>query len=700
MLGATVAFPQENLDLNNQTASATGQTVTFTVSVNNAPNAVDAIGVDITFAPEVLRFDGFTSGSLVQNWNFFHVSTPAAGQIRLAGFTVTDSIAAGTRGDLVFLNFTVLGESATPLSIVAPVDDVATWTLGTGQFDFVANGAPQANAGPDQDLILAPRRTTVTVTLDGSGSGAPDGGTIREFRWTGTPDPDDVERPSVTLGPGTHDFTLLVVDDKGTGSAADGVQIRVFAVGMLTPHQGNVVAGNAVTLATTGRTDIQSILFQGRPAGTTELTDIGTASALPFLLPLDTTRLGNGDFELRAIVILTNGERFSTPLTTVTINNANPNAAHIVENATSKTQAVAADEANTVITSRGVMVIIPAGALPADDRLMITVVDPLQDPGTLPGDVAGLLVDINLASGLTSFLGEITIALSYADNDQDGIVDGMGINETALTLWFFDEVEGAWVQLAEAVVEPQANIIQATVGHLTTFGMFNVTPPAPPLTMALGRQSPAGPLTLSESVSNLPILQMRLETGAEAVSITSVTLTFLEPLGDATLLGELRVRLVNDANGNGQADAGEEVLATRAVTEVVDTLTLPPVLNIPAASEVNVLVTLDIETTSTAAVLPSTTPRTGLAWLMILSPGLGLGLFSGWRRRSPRLFIALVLLGLCCSLTLTSCGDGDKEEFSFTVGLAANGVSGQGAVSGPVSAPAAAMAGPRITISE
>jgi cohesin domain-containing protein len=100
MLSAPVAFSQENLELNNQTASAMGQTVTFTVSVNNAPNTVDAIGVDITFAPEVLRFDGFTSGSLVQNWDFFHASAPAAGQIRLAGFTVRDIIAAGTSGDL------------------------------------------------------------------------------------------------------------------------------------------------------------------------------------------------------------------------------------------------------------------------------------------------------------------------------------------------------------------------------------------------------------------------------------------------------------------------------------------------------------------------------------------------------------------------------------------------------------------------
>jgi hypothetical protein len=602
----------------------------------------------------------------------------------------------------VRLNFTVLNEGATTLSIVAPVDDVATWTRGTGQLDVTVNGAPQANAGPDQDLVLAPEQTTVTVTLDGSASDNPDGGTLREFRWTGTPDPDDVERPRVILGLGTHDFTLIVVDDQGTHSAEDPVQIRVFAVAMLTPQLGNVVAGNAVTLAA-GRTDIQSILFQGRAVGTTALADIGTASALPFVLPWDTTRFGNGDFELQAVVTLTNGERFSTPLTTVTINNANPNAANIVENATSKTQTVAADEANTVITSRGVTVTIPAGALPADDRLVITVVDPLQAPEPLPGDVAGLLVDINLASGLTAFLGDITIALPYADDDQDGIVDDMGINETALTLWFFDEMEGAWVQIAGAAVEPQTNIIRASIGHLTMFGVFDATPPFPPLTISLGEQSPTGPLSVFGSVSNLPVLEMRLETDAEVVNITSVTLMFSEPSGDATLLEQLQVRLVNDANGNGQVDAGEQVLATRAVAEIVDTLTLSPVLNIPAASEVHVLVTLDIETTRTAAVLPALMPRTRLAWLVLPAPVLALVLFAGRRRRSSQLCMGLVLLGLCCSLALTSCGDGnegEKAEFSFTVGLAAHGVSGQGAVSGPVSAPAAAIAGPRITISK
>jgi hypothetical protein len=198
---------------------------------------------------------------------------------------------------------------------------------------------------------------------------------------------------------------------------------------------------------------------------------------------------------------------------------------------------------------------------------------------------------------------------------------------------------------------------------------------------------------------------MRLETDAEAVNITSVTLTFSEPLGDATLLGQLRVRLVDDANSNGQADAGEQVLATHAVTEVVDTLTLSPVLNIPAASAINVLVTLDIATTGTAAVLPSPAPRTRLVWLVIPAPVLGLVLFASRRRRSSQLCMALALLGLCCGLALTSCGgsgdsdEGNKQGFSFTVGLAANGVSGQGAVSGPVSAPAVAIAGPRITVS-
>jgi hypothetical protein len=53
-----------------------------------------------------------------------------------------------------------------------------------------------------------------------------------------------------------------------------------------------------------------------------------------------------------------------------------------------------------------------------------------------------------------------------------------------------------------------------------------------------------------------------------------------------------------DANGNGQMEAGETILATTEVQQVVDALSLDivPPLVMPPASEVYLLITLDVNT--------------------------------------------------------------------------------------------------------
>ncbi|MCH7527375.1 MAG: PKD domain-containing protein [Planctomycetes bacterium] len=66
----------------------------------------------------------------------------------------------------------------------------------------------------------------MSVTLDASGSSDADG-TIASYTWTGTPNPPDVVSPSVTLGEGVHEFTLVVTDDGGLDSAPDVVTIAV-----------------------------------------------------------------------------------------------------------------------------------------------------------------------------------------------------------------------------------------------------------------------------------------------------------------------------------------------------------------------------------------------------------------------------------------------------------------------------------------
>src|SRR4029450_9844045 len=121
------------------------------------------------------------------------------------------------------------------------------------------------------------------------------------------------------------------------------------------------------------------------------------------------------------------------------------------------------------------------------------------------------------------------------------------------------------------------------------------------------------------------------------------------------------------------------------------------------------VVTRDINTapgsTRTAGVLPASQPRppfTTLAGLALLPPILGLLLCPS--RRPWRYGTGVLLLILCCGLAVTSCsgGGGDNNKipapFTFTVGLPASGVNGQGAISGQLSGPAAALPGPTVTV--
>jgi hypothetical protein len=99
-----------------------------------------------------------------------------------------------------------------------------------------SNMPPVAHAG---DMQVVPYEgSPVKVTLDGSSSTDADG-TVASYRWfsgdpapdggkgRGEPDPEDVQKPEVTLGSGTWTFTLYVYDDQGGISEPSNVTIKV-----------------------------------------------------------------------------------------------------------------------------------------------------------------------------------------------------------------------------------------------------------------------------------------------------------------------------------------------------------------------------------------------------------------------------------------------------------------------------------------
>ena len=123
----------QSLDIDSQSAEV-GDTVTFTVSMSNIPNAVGALQFEVSYDTSVLDFtDNFTKGDLVTGFSYFDVSEISSGQIRVAGITTTE-LEAGVSGEVVKLEFTVKSCTNSTLTLTGLEDDLSGWSTGNGQF--------------------------------------------------------------------------------------------------------------------------------------------------------------------------------------------------------------------------------------------------------------------------------------------------------------------------------------------------------------------------------------------------------------------------------------------------------------------------------------------------------------------------------------------------------------------------------------
>lgn len=119
-------------------AAETSETVSIPVTIHQAPNAVWALGIDLSFDPQVLQFtESFTRGDLVLDWPFFGVNLLEPGKLRIAGFSVFDSIPEGQSGTIVVLTFEVVCADCDPGSVFPIVphrltDSIAEWDACSG----------------------------------------------------------------------------------------------------------------------------------------------------------------------------------------------------------------------------------------------------------------------------------------------------------------------------------------------------------------------------------------------------------------------------------------------------------------------------------------------------------------------------------------------------------------------------------------
>jgi titin len=189
-------------------------------------------------------------------------------------------------------------------------------------------------------------------------------------------------------------------------------------------------------------------------------------------------------------------------------------------------------EDNVVLSNDGkTRLIFAAGALPQELGIAINS-DPLNAPmaapsiSTIIGEAneraragsGGFAQSIHLEefnayddqgvrrSGL--FNGDVTLIMSYSDDNNDGFVDGSNppVRETALAISWLDEDAGVWVRVPGSSVDTAGNTITANIRHFSVYGIIGA--PSTNMTEAYAFPVPFRP-SQGDSVltfTNLPSL--------------------------------------------------------------------------------------------------------------------------------------------------------------------------------------------------
>jgi len=122
------------LQINTQTGK-TGELVTFTVFIHNAPDPVNAFGFEIAYDPTCMTYQSVQRGALISNgFTFFQASNVGFGRIRIGGIETGDHlISKEAVGSLALIEFNIIGDNNSYVKLENLKDDLKTWTTQNGQ---------------------------------------------------------------------------------------------------------------------------------------------------------------------------------------------------------------------------------------------------------------------------------------------------------------------------------------------------------------------------------------------------------------------------------------------------------------------------------------------------------------------------------------------------------------------------------------
>jgi len=109
--------------------------VTFSISINSAPNDVAAFGFDVQYDLSILRYRGYSADYLVRDYDFLNANNASPGIVRVGGFVAGEGkIIQGESGSMMSLTFEIVGHDDCQLSLAQLKDDFKDWKTNPGHF--------------------------------------------------------------------------------------------------------------------------------------------------------------------------------------------------------------------------------------------------------------------------------------------------------------------------------------------------------------------------------------------------------------------------------------------------------------------------------------------------------------------------------------------------------------------------------------
>lgn len=469
---------------------------------DEGPRCAAVTGTPLDLLPPVSRITLPADGA--------RLSTTTAGVVGTASDAGTAGVAALylglAEGDGAFQWLRAAGAEAFTAAF-AGLKDGASYRLTSRAVDRSGNveASPSSLAfqvdlppGPVLDLQAA-LVSTGSARLAWSPPAAPDVAGYRVYKGDGSlaAEIKDASFSIDGLGGGkTYEYLVSAVDLAGQEGPKSAVQVVTPAGGQArawirVPTEGKKLWGNAVTIIADVEGPVDRVAFEARHENEGAWTPVSTRDAKPpfsVYWNISDARISTGSYRLRAVAWDVSGFPDQAPAETrVVVDDANadlvedgnpevdPNTVH------RKEEKLSGAKTEEVALADGTKVVIPPGAVPEGEKLVVAVVPPAEAPKPVAKTAAlepvGVFREFTFTGGTKEFQQDLTVTLPVPDEDNDGIVDGTKIRVEDLRVYYFSESERVWLpvegagRLALAVSRGGAGATFKT-SHFTLFGLF------------------------------------------------------------------------------------------------------------------------------------------------------------------------------------------------------------------------------------